>query len=739
MKLVFKLLAVFLILLFALQSTLRPTMAYYTNMPADVVVGQSGFTGSSANQGGSTTSRTINGPDGVSVGTQLFVPDTLNNRVLIYNQVPTSNNSSADVVVGQADFTSGSANQGGSAAANTFSFPAGATLADTRLIVPDFTNDRVLIYNTIPTTNNASADVVIGQPDMTTTSAGTSAIGIDGPLSSTYDPLTGKLAIADRNNHRILIYNQIPTTNGTAADVVIGQIDFTSGSANQGGSPTASTINFPSGVSFISGKLIIADRNNHRVLIYNSIPTTNNASADVVIGQADFTSNSANQGGSVSGNTLNRPYMATYDGRRLFIPDASNNRLLIYNGIPTTNNAAADVVLGQPDFTSNSANQGGSAAANTLDFPIDASFVGNKLFVPDNTNNRILIYNDIIATPGLQIDVSFESLPDKRLRVRGNIILGERDRYSMQRVQADVNGQGLSEVTSLSGGRDDGDETRYDFHHDFEPWAGISTRDAWSEGDGYTLKLIASSFNADSSSLFYFLPFSLDSATQTGSSAPVFSFFVNKDQIQRIKDNISHFEIWVKKTSDDTQQMSVDGEWTKYIGNISTNKISSEGKVTTSNSNSLSKGNYMVKVKSISKNSHWEQDSNTISASFEGTTFNNPLNLPISTTWFPLQINSITGANTGIISTTNVGGIQTNYTATTTKPTIKGIAFANSDVTLTVTDQNTKQTRVYTTKANPDSTFQISPTLYPNSTIDTYVLDPAQRFNILPSFGLSVQ
>ena len=42
------------------------------------------------------------------------------------------------------------------------------------------------------------------------------------------------------------------------------------------------------GVWIQNGKLYIADTQNHRVLIFNSIPTANGAAADVVLGQPDF-------------------------------------------------------------------------------------------------------------------------------------------------------------------------------------------------------------------------------------------------------------------------------------------------------------------------------------------------------------------------------------------------------------------------------------------------------------------
>jgi hypothetical protein len=72
--------------------------------------------------------------------------------------------------------------------------------------------------------------------------------------------------------------------------------------------------------------------------------------------------------------------------------------------------ASANTVIGQPDFTSNSENQGGSAAANTL-FQQGSLFYGaGKLFVSDVTNNRVLVYNlDAASTLQNKRSVSFSS------------------------------------------------------------------------------------------------------------------------------------------------------------------------------------------------------------------------------------------------------------------------------------------------------------------------------------------
>ncbi|UCD55526.1 MAG: hypothetical protein JSV93_01640, partial [Candidatus Omnitrophota bacterium] len=197
-----------------------------------------------------------------------------------------------------------------------------------------------------------------------------------------------------------------------SADVVVGQADFISRTANPGG-VGANTLQSVGRVFSDGTHLFIADYNNNRVLIYNSIPTSNNASADVVVGQPDFTSNSFNQTGSLTvagANTLLAPRSVFSDGKHLFIADTTNNRVLIYNSIPTYNNASADIVIGQPDFTSNSINQTGSTAlagANTLSAPRSVSSDGKRLFIADAVNSRVLIYN-IDSLPAMQLGPQFE-------------------------------------------------------------------------------------------------------------------------------------------------------------------------------------------------------------------------------------------------------------------------------------------------------------------------------------------
>jgi hypothetical protein len=156
-------------------------------------------------------------------------------------------------------------------------------------------------------------------------------------------------------NNRVLMYNSIPTADSASADVVIGQQNMTSNAVNQGGSVGGNTLCHPSSVFTDTVKILVCDRYNNRVLIFNNPPSANNTAADLVIGQPNLASNTANSGG-VSAKSLYYPRIGWSGSGILFISDYMNNRVLRYNIVPSSNYALADIVIGQPNMTSNAAN-----------------------------------------------------------------------------------------------------------------------------------------------------------------------------------------------------------------------------------------------------------------------------------------------------------------------------------------------------------------------------------------------
>jgi hypothetical protein len=742
--------SILIIFLLVVFSQPGEALGFYTNMPASLVLGQVDFASNASNGGASSgTSATalfdVSGSF-VSDG-KLVVSDRSSHRVLIFNSFPTSNGAAADVVVGQASFTTNTANQGITRAANTMNTANQVLVAEGKLIVTEQTNQRVIIFNQIPTYNNASADVVIGQTDFstaTTNQGGRNANTINTPIGVSY--YNGKLLIADAANSRILIFNSIPTTNKASADVVVGQSSFTVGSINGGGSTAANVLAVPYAVIVADGKLLISDHNNNRVLIFNQIPTTNGASADLVIGQQNLTSGTANQGGTAAANTLNNPRGLFYDGKKLYITDSQNNRVLIFNKIPTTNNASADVVLGQQNFTSTTCNQGSGAFTTTTANKLCTPGYGvykwnNKLLVPDGGNRRLLVFEDYSSTPQLGFG-GIETLSEGSLRLKGSAIQGERGKFAIQYIYASLNGQGEKLATNIGAGTEEGsDKTKYEFYHDYSPWEGSGIeKNKWSEElVGYTLKIRAVNFNADENNMFLFKPFTLDSFNTNGGMSKV-SFHVGDKYIDRIKDNIEKFEVWARevKVPANKTAPAIYTDWKKYIENIPSSSIDTKGVITYQTPNTLTSKEWEIRVKAISKGSGYAYESNTVSASGSGVVLkNSPETGTLTKGWFPLQIDNISGIKDSFISSTNTSTIKAKYKSTTKMPTLVGTAFSGSKVKITVTDIFSGKSASYSTEAK-NSSFSTSILLFPISTIDVSVSDNSGRFNRLPSFEVRI-
>lgn len=309
-------------------------------------------------------------------GGKLWIVDGANSRVLVYNTLEPESSSSAGFVLGQPGFTS----NGFGASATTMNYPNAVTIVGNKLLVADSSNNRVLIWNTLPTTTQAPANVVVGQADMTSDTAATAANRL--VYAGGVESDGTRMFISDYGNNRILIWNTIPIADNSSADIVVGQPDFTSG-----GNGTAA--NIFSGAYFtnlINGKLFLADYLNHRILIWDSVPE-NNENADLVLGQANFVSGQVNRGGGATAATLQNPGYTKMDAQgRLFVSDCFNNRILVWNSMPTSMGQAADAVIGQPDFTTVAANRG----ATGLACPWGFEFVGDDIWIADFDNYRVV-------------------------------------------------------------------------------------------------------------------------------------------------------------------------------------------------------------------------------------------------------------------------------------------------------------------------------------------------------------
>jgi hypothetical protein len=268
-------------------------------------------------------------PTGCCVsGGKLFVADSDFERVLVWNTLPTSN-VAADVALGKPNLTS----EGQLLTQAGTDTVTDVCVAGGRVVVCDFGNNRVLVWNSVPTSSGVNADLVLGQTDFTSETAGTSASQMDQPRAAWTDGT--RLAVCDSQNNRVLMWSTFPTSNGQPADFVLGQPDFLTTTPGVGTQKMAA----PFSVTSDGTQLFVADRGNQRVLVFHPFPTPSNRTPVRVLGQSNFTNSASNDddqnnspdaGPSV--RTFFGPSGVTSIGTQLFVTDKNNHRVLIFDG-----------------------------------------------------------------------------------------------------------------------------------------------------------------------------------------------------------------------------------------------------------------------------------------------------------------------------------------------------------------------------------------------------------------------
>ncbi len=342
----------------------------------------------------SPTISTLAEPAGVVVDPltgKLFVADRDNRRVLRFSSAAKLiNGSSAEAVFGQPNYTTRSANTGG-ISASTMNNPNAVYMdANGCLWVADRDNHRVLRFDNASTKASSSpADGVLGQPDFTTNSSGVTASKMYAP-AGVFADMGGRIWVTDRANNRVLRFDGAAAKpNGSAADAVLGQIDFTTGTSGT----TATTMSAPWGLFLDgNGRLWVADRGNSRVLRFDSaLVKPNGSAADGVLGQTSFTTSTyaKTQAG------LGEPRGVAVDANgRLYVADEGNTRIMVYEGAASlANGANANYVLGQPDFTSDNAPNPPTATSLCYPLSLFIDNATNQVWVPDLGNHRVLRFD----------------------------------------------------------------------------------------------------------------------------------------------------------------------------------------------------------------------------------------------------------------------------------------------------------------------------------------------------------
>lgn len=362
---------------------------------AHLVIGQPDFKSDRPNQDGPATLVTLNRPMGASAlgpQGQLVVSDYENNRVLIFPALPTGNGAAASFQL-------------------PASGPVHVTVHGERLLVVEYKAHRVSIYKRFPVDASALPDVTVGQ-----TGPGGTKPGIDGaslfhPYAASVTP-QGRLLVADAANNRVLIWRALPEQHGQAADLVLGQSSmFRNVWKNDDNQdtrpeayPTARTMNYPTGVWSDGRRVVVSDTYNNRLLVWTTMPESSFMPADLVLGKGGFEPGAGTDSDGdgapdtgLSDSNIGLPYgSVASDGTRLAVADTFNHRVLVWNTFPVRNGQPADLVLGQPDFTTaqrNADNSSGFANAWGLNTPTGVQLLpGDKVLVSDTFNNRMMLF-----------------------------------------------------------------------------------------------------------------------------------------------------------------------------------------------------------------------------------------------------------------------------------------------------------------------------------------------------------
>jgi uncharacterized protein (TIGR03437 family) len=232
----------------------------------------------------------------------------------------------------------------------------------------------------------------------------------------------------------------------------------------------------PVSVTSDGQRLFVTDLGHNRVLIWNSIPTQNGQAADVVVGQADMTSERDNglnatcvsngfdsdgnptypsctpsvcpsTGVDSAGTTLypercgismSFPRFALSDGTQLFVADGGNDRVMVYNTVPVTNGARADFYLGQPDEFTNQVTSSIDtfrpdanileSAPHTMRTPLALAWDGTNLYVSDPFDLRVLVFTPAspkIPITGITNSYSGSTSAIGTVRLSGTVTVGD--------------------------------------------------------------------------------------------------------------------------------------------------------------------------------------------------------------------------------------------------------------------------------------------------------------------------
>ncbi len=208
-----------------------------------------------------------------------------------------------------------------------------------------------------------------------------------------YDGVHDRLFVADHANNRVLVFNTATITDGMNAAYVLGQADFTHSTP----ADTQAGMSDPEAAAYdpLHDRLFVADASNRRVTVYDTSSLSNGKNASNVIGQSSYTTNAA----SLTQSGMSTPYGVAYDpsSNYLYVADGTYSRTTIYNLASISNGMNASYVLGQSDYTTST----GTTTATGEQGCNDVAISGTMIYVADSNNHRVIGYPKASLATGM--------------------------------------------------------------------------------------------------------------------------------------------------------------------------------------------------------------------------------------------------------------------------------------------------------------------------------------------------
>ena len=382
---------------------------FRTGQPADLML--SGFDFDSS--GGPLS---FNHPSGIaSDQRRLFLADTFNNRVLIWNELPTGN-TPPDIVLGQADFQTNHPGSG----RHELNWPMAVATDGVRLVVADTYNDRILVWERFPTRNATPADLVLR-------GTGARRPGARGAVVWPWGVWTDgtRLVVSSTGAGQILIWNRFPTHDDDAPDLVL---------------TGAGLIGTPRQITSDGHSLIVGDHNARvpgssptGAFLWKTFPAREDELFDLYLARGPWPRGAFGSDGRLwlMADTLSvwswplaradsAPALALqtspcegpgdYEslalvGARLFLSCGNGNKVVVFDTLPTRRDGRPAFAIGAPDIDTNTLHsryviQNGVPVSN-----------GTSLFVGSDFDRKLYVWRRLPDRSGALPDLVY-SFPD---------------------------------------------------------------------------------------------------------------------------------------------------------------------------------------------------------------------------------------------------------------------------------------------------------------------------------------